>query len=157
MMSASSSVYTADSEDFSKLDLMSGDSSLYGAYGYANGGCSSTHEVEMADYAGFDMSESEGSQGQGQMFPLTPSHSMSLLGSVSGSGASPVVINTRNALASFSLKSGQISISYLHSHHGYIYSHSAQISSQTDQNIMPGPCSFVLPQSRCCSESSRNQ
>lgn len=46
-MSAPSSVDAADSEDFSELDSMSGHSSLYGVYGYANGGCSSTHEVEM--------------------------------------------------------------------------------------------------------------
>lgn len=121
---------------------MSGDGSLYGAYGYANGGCSSVREVEMADYADFDMSESEGSQGQGQMLSLPLSLCMPSLGGASGSGTGSMSIDTRNALASFSLESGPITTSYSHSHLGH--SHLAQISSQTAQNLMPGPLSFVL-------------
>ena len=131
MMSASLSASMTDSEGFSKLTSMSGDGSLYRAYRYAAGGCRSVREVEMADFTDFDMSESEGSQGQGQTLspPLSPSMPP-------GSGAGSMSTDTRNALAS-ELESGPISSSYSHSHYGH--SHSAQFSSQT------GPLSFVLP------------
>lgn len=145
-MSVSSSASTVDSKDFSQLDSMSGNGSLYGTYGYANDGFSSVREVEMADYADFDISESEGSQGQGQMLSLPLSLSMPSLGGASSSGAGSMSIDTRNALASFSLESGPVTTSYSHSHRGH--SHSAQISSQTAQNFMPGPLSIVLPQSQ---------
>ncbi|KAL5522919.1 hypothetical protein ACEPAF_1186 [Sanghuangporus sanghuang] len=144
--SMSSSASTVDSEDFSELDSMSGDGSLYGAYGYANGACGSVPEVEVADLTDFDMSESEGPQSQGQAQPL----SLPLSFSMSGSGGG-LAIDTRNALASFSLESGPISSSYSHhgGHgHGHGHSLSAQISAQTVQSIVPGPLSFVLPQSR---------
>lgn len=95
MMIASLPASTADFEDFTELALMSGDGSLYRAYKYADGCCSGIREMEMADFADFDMSKSEGSQGQGQTLspPLSPSMP-------SGSGAGLMSIDTRNALAS---------------------------------------------------------
>ncbi|KAL5528234.1 hypothetical protein ACEPAF_7370 [Sanghuangporus sanghuang] len=144
--SVSLSASTVDSEDFSELDSMSGDGSLYGAYGYANGTCGSVPYVEVADLTDFDMSESEGPHSQGQAQPL----SLPLSFSMSGSGGS-LAIDTRNALASFSLESGPVSSSYSHhgGHgHGHGHSLSTQISAQTVQSIVPGPLSFVLPQSR---------
>ncbi|KAL5476953.1 hypothetical protein ACEPAI_3139 [Sanghuangporus weigelae] len=126
MTSMSSSASTVDSEYFSELGSMSGNGSLYGAYGYANGACGSVPEVEVADLTDFDMSESEGQGGS-------------------------LAIDTHKAPASFSLESDHISSSC--SHHGGLgrghgHSLSAQISAQTVQSIVPGPLSFVLQQRR---------
>ena len=65
--SVSSSASTADSDDYSEFDSLSADSSLYGGpFGYPHTTCSSVREVEMADFADFEMGDAECSQGQGQ-------------------------------------------------------------------------------------------
>lgn len=150
----SSSASTVDSEEFSELDSLSADGSLYNPYGFPSGACSSVREVEVADMADFDMNESEGSQGHAQSLSLPLSFSMPSLSGQSGPGAN-LAIDTRNALASFSLESGPITMSSYSSHshhgghgHGHGHSLSAQISSQTAQSFVPGPLSFVLPQNR---------
>ncbi|THG95920.1 hypothetical protein EW145_g7879, partial [Phellinidium pouzarii] len=127
---ASSSTSTIDSEDFDDFDS---------ADGYASERLASYREVrelEMGD-TDFDMADSDSSL---QQFSLPMNFIMPAL----GNGLS---IDTRNALASFSLESGPLGHHSHHGHgHGHSHSLSAQIPAQPTQNL--GPLSFVLPQGR---------
>lgn len=62
-----SSTSIANSEDFSELNSTSANGSFYGAYGFANGRCSSVRDIEKAD---FDMNESEEFPEPGQTLSL---------------------------------------------------------------------------------------
>ncbi|KAI5118146.1 hypothetical protein M0805_008152 [Coniferiporia weirii] len=133
---ASSSASTVDSEEYTDFD--SADS-------YMNGRLASyreleAHELEMGEFemgeVDFDMTESDASSASRQL-----SLPMSFMLPTLGNGLS---IDTRNPLASFSLDSGPIGH---HGHgHGHSHSLSAQMPTQTTQNL--GPLSFVLPQGR---------
>ncbi|EJD07656.1 uncharacterized protein FOMMEDRAFT_150196 [Fomitiporia mediterranea MF3/22] len=77
--SVSSSASTADSDNYSEFDSLSADSSLYGGpFGYPHTTCSSVREVEMADFADFEMGDAECLQGQGQLQTLSLPLSLSM-------------------------------------------------------------------------------
>ena len=114
--------------------------------------------MEAVDAGDFKISESEGLQGQALSLLFSPSMPSlaNRTGSEQGAG---LAIDTRNALASFSLESGVISTSgYPHSHHGghgrgHGHSLSTQIPMQTVQSVVPGPLNFILSQN-CRSTSA---
>ena len=83
-VSVFSSASTTNSDDYSKFDSLSADSSLHGClFGNSYTTCSSVREVEMADFADFEMGDAECLQGQGQLQMLFLPLSLSML-SLSG-------------------------------------------------------------------------